>query len=165
MNWYILYCLSARTEKLVKSLNQEDNLYAFIPRLEYYRRDIKGYALKPLFPSYIFVKSRLNQAEFDSIIRNMKEEKDGLIKQLKYNDVSALREEEITMFEKLLDDQYILTMSKAFIKDKKASITEGPLKYFENNIMKVDRHNQLAYLDLKFMGRYILAGLFIKGRI
>ena len=52
-------------------------------------------------------------------------------------------------------------MSQAYLQDGKAVIIEGPLKSFENNIVKVDRHNQYAYLDLSFMDRRIKVGLNI----
>lgn len=165
MNWYILFSLTQKSEKLVKQLNTKKDIYAFIPQMEYYRRDIKDNALKPLFPGYVFVKSKLNQNDFDLLLMNMNEEKDGLIKQLKYRDTNALREDEIVLLKKLLDDQYILRMSQANLDNhKKAVIYTGPLRHFEKNIIKVDKHNKMAYLDIKFLDRYIQAGLSIKAK-
>lgn len=161
MNWYILYSLTAKTKKLIKMLNSQGCVFAFIPLIEYYRRDINDYALKPLFSSYIFVKTSLNQQEFDILLMSMKEDKDGLIRQLKYKDTTALSDDEIEMFDKLLDSSYVLRMSQASLINNRAIISHGPLKYFEQDIVKVDKHNQLAYLDLKFMNRYIQAGLVI----
>ena len=165
MNWYILFALSAKLQKLLKILNNKKELYAFIPLIEYYRRDIKGYALKPLFPSYIFIKTKLNQTQFDILLASMKEDKDGLIKQLKYKDVAALSQEEINMFESLLDSFGVLKMSQAYLIHHKAKIIEGPLQDFENEIIKIDKHNQLAYLNLRFMDRHIQAGLNITSKI
>ncbi|WRK55693.1 hypothetical protein SD457_00315 [Coprobacillaceae bacterium CR2/5/TPMF4] len=39
---------------------------------EYYRRDIKGNAIKPLFPGYIFVRSNLEQLDFDQFLLILK---------------------------------------------------------------------------------------------
>ncbi|WP_041140166.1 transcription termination/antitermination NusG family protein [Beduini massiliensis] len=165
MNWYILYVLSNKLQKLLKSLNDQKELHAFIPLIEYYRRDTKGYALKPLFPNYIFIKTGLNQIQFDILLTSMKEDKNGLIKQLKYKDAPALSQEEICMFERLLDSSNVLKMSQAYLIQDKAIITGGPLKNFENDIIKIDKHNQLAFLKLKFMNRYIQAGLNITSKI
>ena len=149
MNWYILFALSAKLQKLLKILNNKKELYAFIPLIEYYRRDIKGYALKPLFPSYIFIKTKLNQTQFDILLASMKEDKDGLIKQLKYKDVAALSQEEINMFEGLLDSFGVLKMSQAYLIHHKAKIIEGPLQDFENEIIKIDKHKKKHWRRLK----------------
>ena len=66
---------------------------------------------------------------------------------------------------KLLNDEGILEMSQAFIEDKRAKVIEGPLIYYQNHIVKVDKHNKLAYLDIEFMNRQILVGLNIKCKI
>lgn len=163
-NWYVLFVLVAKSDKLCSLLNKK-GINAFIPQIEYYRRDIKGNALKPLFPGYIFVKSEMDQSDFDNFLYKLGEQKDGLIKQLKEDGVSALRDEEIEMFNKLLNDEGILEMSQAFIEDKRAKVIEGPLIYYQNHIVKVDKHNKLAYLDIEFMNRQILVGLNIKCKI
>lgn len=165
MNWYILYGLTQKIDTLSTQLNKDKRIYAFIPQLEYFRRDKKVIALKPMFPGYIFVKTSLNQEDFDLLISENKVSKNGLIKQLKYKGTSALRKEEIALLGKLLDDDKILRMSYANLdSQKKAKVYKGPLCYFENNIVKVDKHNQLAYLNIQFMNRNIQAGLVIKAR-
>ena len=73
---------------------------------------------------------------------NLDNEKDGLIKQLVYLDTSALKKEEIEMFNYLLDESYVVKMSQAFLQDGKAKVYHGPLKHFEKNIVKVDKYNQ-----------------------
>lgn len=164
MNWYVLYALSNKFERLIINLNKRDNIEAFISQYEYYRRSIKGCDIKSMFKDYIFVKSTLNQSEFNLLLQNIKEEKDGLIKQLVRDDVSALRKEEIDMFEKLLDDNHIVRMSQAFLQDGKAVVSCGPLKPFENNIVKIDRHNHIARLNLSFMNIDIIVGIIFTGK-
>lgn len=163
-NWYVLFALVAKENKLCTVLTKK-GLNAFIPQMEYYRRDIKGYALKPLFPGYIFVRSEMKQSDFDNFIYKLGEQRDGLIKQLKEDGVSALRDEEIEMFNKLLNSEGILEMSQAFIEDKRAKVISGPLINYQNHIVKIDKHNRLAYLDIEFMNRQILVGLNIKSKI
>lgn len=164
MNWYVLFVLVVKENKLC-SLLRKNGLDAFIPMYEYYRRDIHGNAIKPLFPGYIFVKSNLEQLDFNQFLFNIKEPKDGLIKELKKVDVSALRDDEIKMFEYMLDSKGILKMSQAFIEDKRAKIYNGPLVHYQDHIVKVDKHNKLATLDLEFMDRRFVVGLEITSKI
>lgn len=163
MNWYVLYAMSNKTDKLIDNLNKKTDIEAFVPRYEYYRRNSVNYDIKPMFYGYIFVKSALSQCDFDSLLRNMKEGKDGFIRQLVKDGVSALSEEERDMFEKLLDENHVVRMSQAFLQDGKAKVYQGPLKSFEDNIIKVDKHNHVAYLNLTFMNRTIKASLMITG--
>lgn len=164
MNWYVLFVLANRANQLIKNLNKKDNIEAFIPQYQYYRRITKDYDIKPMFTNYIFVKTLMNQTEFNTFLMNLDNEKDGLIKQLVYLDTSALKEEEIKMFNYLLDESYVVKMSQAFLQDGKAKVYQGPLKHFEKNIIKVDKYNQVAYLNLSFMNRKIKAGLKITSR-
>ena len=41
MNWYVLFVLSNRANQLIKNLNKKDNIEAFIPQYQYYRRITK----------------------------------------------------------------------------------------------------------------------------
>ncbi len=165
MNWYILFSITKKPDKLLRWFNAKEEVNAFIPKIEYYRRDISGLATKPLFPNYIFVQSTLNQKDFDLILIELIKEKNQIIKQLKYQDVSALRKEEIHMLEKLLNKDFILEMSYANLDSmNKAIVYEGPLRYFEKNIIKVDKHNQVAYLNIRFLDKLMQAGLVIKAK-
>ena len=51
-----------------------------------------------MFNNYVFVKTHLNQNEFNDLLLKMREENDGLIKQLKNVDATALTEKEIEFF-------------------------------------------------------------------
>ena len=93
MNWYVLFVLSNRSNQLIKNLNKKDSIEAFIPQYQYYRRVTKDYDVKPMFTNYIFVKTLMNQTEFNTFLMNLDNEKDGLIKQLVYLDTSALKKE------------------------------------------------------------------------
>lgn len=164
MNWYVLFVLVIKQEKLC-SLLRKNGLDAFIPMYEYYRRDIKGNTIKPLFPGYIFIRSEMEQNDFDQFLYNIKESKEGLIKQLKETGVSALRDEEVKMFDCMLNSEGILKMSQAFIENKRAVVYNGPLINYQDHIVKVDKHNKLATLNLEFMDRRIVVGLEITSRI
>lgn len=91
MNWYVLFTLSQKTNQIVSHLNRRDNIDAFIPEYEFYYRKTKEYLIRPMFPNYIFVKTNYNQLDFNIMLNKMGEEKDGVIRQLSKDDVSALR--------------------------------------------------------------------------
>lgn len=165
MNWYVLYIITLKTDWLLRALHKHEDMDAFVPKWEYYRRDKTAWDTKAMFPGYIFIKSTLTQEEFDTEIGKMPELKDGVIRQLKYKDTGALREEEIDMLERLLDEEYVLRLSYGYIENEKVVIYKGPLQYYEENIVKVDKHNRIAYLDISFMDRYIQAGLLVTGKI
>ena len=163
-NWYVLFALVVKENKLCSVLRRK-GLDAFIPKIEYYRRDIKGNTLKMLFPGYIFVRSEMKQSDFDNLLYELGEQRDGLIKQPKDDGVTALRDEEIEMLNKLLNSEGILEMSQAFIEDNKAKVIYGPLIHYQDHIVKIDKHNRIAVLDIEFLNRHILAGLEIKSKI
>ena len=96
----------------------------------------------------------MNQCDFDNFLYKLESQRDGLIEQFK---------EKIELFKMLLNES-ILEMSQAFIEDKRAVVRE-PLIYHQDHIVKFDKNNKLAYLDLEFMNRQILVGLNIKSKI
>lgn len=159
-NWYILFTLATKQNQLCNIIRNQ-GLNAFIPAMEYYRRDIKDIAVKPMFPGYVFVRTDMAQEEFDFMLNKLGDRKEGLIKQLKEEGTPAMREEEIDFFEHLLDDHGVAKMSRAYLQNNRAIVTEGSLKDFQERIVKVDRHNRLAWLDFEFMNRKIQAGLTI----
>lgn len=120
------------------------------------------YIVRPLFPGYLFIKCFMAQNEFDTYLQSMNEEKQGVIKELKKQDVSALTNEEINLFDQLLDENYILKMSEGRMVNGKATVQKGPLHFFEENIVGLDKRNRLAYLNISFLNRNIKAGLWIK---
>jgi transcriptional antiterminator NusG len=162
MNWYVLYTLSQKSNKIITNLNRKKELIAFIPEYEICHRKTKEITIKPMFSNYIFVKTDLNQSEFNDLLLKMKDENDGLIKQLKNCETSALRESEIEFFEMILDEQYVVRLSYGYQENGITHVTKGPLKPFEKHIVKVDKHNQCAYLDLLFFDRRIMLGIDIK---
>lgn len=158
MNWYILFVFSNRAKK-IRDLLISNNIESFIPLYEYYHRSTKSLQLKPLFPNYLFVKTRMEIGEFYDFLRTLSEKSNSLIKLLDKPDVSAMKQTEIQMLEHLMDPAYIVRMSIAYLENRKAIIVKGPLKFFQDNIVKVDKHDRVAYLDLVFMEHRIKLGL------
>lgn len=163
MNWYVLYCLNQKVERIIKNLRNKQ-LEAFVPQCEAIERTSKEKTLKIMFPNYIFVKTYLNQEQFNDLLLSMKDINDGLIKQLRNMEVSALRQSEIEFYNTVLDNQYIIRVSEGYKEDGKTVITSGPLLHYQNHILKVNRHNNTAYLDLTFFDRNIIVGLEIKSK-
>ena len=163
-NWYILFVQTEKQRQLCFFLEQED-VHAFLPMMEYYRRDRKGLAEKPMFPGYIFVQSELTQKEFDSLLDSMEERRWGFIRQLKEEGRSALTEEEKAFFQWLLDDGGTARMSYGYLNPAgKAVITCGPLIGCERHIRKADRHNRLVLMDFAFREEPVKLGLTILTR-
>ena len=160
-NWYILFVQTERQSQLC-SLLEREGVHAFLPMMEYYRRDKKGLAEKPMFPGYIFVQSELDQKEFDSLLDSMEERRWGFIRQLKEEGRSALTEEEKAFFQWLLDDGGTARMSYGYLNPAgKAVITYGPLIGCERHIRKTDRHNRLVLMDFAFREEPVKLGLTI----
>lgn len=162
VNCYILYCQTKKIDQICENFNRQKEIIAFIPRIEEYMRYQERYIVKPLFPGYLFIKSFMSQSEFDFYLQSLNEEKNGIIRELKKQDVSALTNAEINLLDQLLDEEYILKMSEGKIVNRKASIYKGPLQFFEKNIISLDKRNRLAYLNISFLNRNIKAGLWIK---
>ena len=160
-NWYILFVQTEKQSQLCVLLEQE-GVHAFLPMIEYYRRDRRGLAEKPMFPGYIFVRSELTQKEFDDLLDSMEERRWGFIRQLKEEGGAALSEEEKAFFQWLLDDSGTARMSYGYLNPAgKAVITYGPLIDCERHIRKTDRHNRLVLMDFAFREEPVKLGLTI----
>ncbi|WP_050636200.1 transcription termination/antitermination NusG family protein [Candidatus Stoquefichus sp. SB1] len=163
MNCYVLYCQIAKIEKICRTLNQNENIHAYIPRMEKYigSKDIiiDDYIL---FPGYLFVETDFNQLSFNDLLMSLNERRDGIIKELKKPDVSALTDDEIHLLDQLLDEKKVLRMSKGYKQNGKTVITSGPLIHFQNQISKVNTKERCAVLNISFLDRPILACLLLR---
>lgn len=160
-NWYVLFSRIEKQWQLCDLLCEE-GVHAFLPVMEYYRRDRKELDKKPMFPGYIFVRSEMNQKEFDRFLDSMEGRRWGFIKQLKDEGSTALTEEERGFFGTLLDESGEAKMSYGYLDGNgRAVVTHGPLAGFEKLTKKTDRHNHLAYLSFDFFDHPIKIGLTI----
>lgn len=162
-NWFVLFTMVTNQQRVCMALRREE-LNAFLPSMEYYRRDSKSIETKPMFPGYIFIREKLSQTELDRKLEKLAGRAD-YVRQLREEGApSPLTSEEIEMFTQLLDEEGILRMSKAYLnlKTGKAVVTEGPLQKYQDSIVKLDKHNWLAYLELKFMDKNLQAGIEIQ---
>lgn len=162
MNYYVLFCQTLKTEKVCQILNRKKDVHAFIPRMETYIHSKDEIILKVMFPGYLFIETNMNQKEFDILLNLLNEEKDGIIKELKKDDVSALTDDEIKLMYQLLNRNGILKMSEGYKVNGKTIITKGPLLHFQDEIIDTNKRDMFAILDIKFLNRNIKAGLMFK---
>ena len=150
--WYVLYVMGGREKKILELLNQKEDVKAFTPLKEVVHR-IQGKRVivkKPLFPSYVFVETELNPNGFQQSLIQYRSQISGILKELKYeNDISALSAEERAYLEGLMDREHNVRLSKGEILDGEVIITEGPLKGYESNIIRIDRHKRRAILNVR----------------
>lgn len=163
MNYYILFCQTIKTEKVCKRLNEKEELFAYIPRMEKYIRSLDKIVDDiVMFPGYLFVESELDQLDFNTLLLKLDGKRDGIIKELRKVGVSSLRHDEIKLLDQLLDDKKILRMSVGYKKNNKTVVLDGPLTSFQDNIVDVDVKDRLAILNISVLNRNIKAGLYIK---
>lgn len=173
MNWFVLFVLLERQERITQLLTGE-GIDAFSPMLEYYRRDIQTTTEKLMFPGYIFVRSEWSRVRFQEFILGLGDRKKGLVKELHRDqmgkvpaensdyEMAALRPEEIEFLTNIIDENGRVPMSYGFLGKKgKAVVTDGPLKHYDDKICKLDKHNHLAWLELSFFDRQIKMGLTV----
>ena len=159
MNTYVLFCQTLKVEKIAKLLNRKDRIKAIIPKMETYIRKTDEIVLKAMFPGYLFVQSTLGQEEFSILLKSLYEEKDGIIKELKKENVSALTHDEIELLNELLNKNGILEMSYGYKMHGRTIVVKGPLEKFQDNIIDSDKRDMYVILNISFMGRNIKAGV------
>ncbi len=162
MNYYVLYCQTLKCEGVCRRLNGKGKLQAFIPQMESYHRLSNQILLKTMFPGYVFIKSELNQSEFDALLSSLSDERNGIIKELKKSEVSALTKDEIDLYQRLWNQNGILVMSEGYKENGKTIVTKGPLLLFQEEIIATDKRDMVAVLKLTFLDRNIKAGILLK---
>lgn len=152
--WYILYVYGGRETQLCDYLNHVEDIHAFIVQKEVVHKRQGSFftVLQPMFPSYIFVETLLDHACFTQLFNRLRSEKAGLVKELKYDDeIPSLLPEERQYLEHLLNSDNVVETSKGYVEYDKVVITEGPLKGYESSIVKIDRHQRKAELEVKVL--------------
>lgn len=147
----------------------EEHGKAFLPLMEYYRRDRKCIETKLMFLGYIFVRTDLSRSELYDVCKALAKP----VRARLLDDISSLWDketdsicdltaEEESFFDTILDEVGIERMSRGYLDDDdRAVVMEGPLKYFADRIVKLDKRNWLAWLDMKIEGQLVKAGLHI----
>lgn len=158
-NWYVLFVMGGKEKQICEFMNQEYSEWnVFIPVIEItHTKQGKDYLVeKPMFPSYLFVESKIKQQEFQDRLKSIRQKKTGIIKELKFDeDTPALRDYEREYLEGLLNEEHKVVKSIGYIENDQVMITEGPLKGYESHIVRIDRHKKKAVLGLDLLNKEI----------
>ena len=64
-HWYVLLTIRSKEEEVCKYLNENEGIFAFSPKMEFYHRVSKKIQLRTLFGGYVFVVSKLEYIKLD----------------------------------------------------------------------------------------------------
>ena len=68
-------------------------------------------------------------------------------------DIFPLNEEEVAFMKSFGKENHVVEMSTGFIQGEQIFITEGPLQGKEGQIIRIDRHKRVAYLQLSMFNK------------
>lgn len=156
--WYVVQTLSGREHEMLNLLRRRDEGHllkdSFVPSRELARKH-KGEWEKYsdiLFPGYVFVLTEapgaVNElaATLPVFARVMGSEKR----------FTPLDDREELFITKVADsDNHMLRMSTGVIEGDTVTVLRGPLRGYEGNITKIDRHKRLAHLHMEMLGRFV----------
>lgn len=154
----------------------------FIPRMELYRRGDREVRETPVFPGYVFLYTNLNMEETHRMLGKCRPELGVAFRELALEErraggqdypegesddvcvcgLSDINEEETKFLEMLRESDGLLGMSFGYQEGGRYYVAEGPLKAYENQIEKVDKHNRKAFLKFEINGRQARAGFECK---
>jgi transcriptional antiterminator NusG len=159
-NWIVLFVKTGSEKKLVQMLKEKLNAEEYLPFIPVREmpRKKKGVIFKeckPLFLGYIFIQTEIEANLIANKLRPLLVNIDGFYSILHYgddkNDV-ALRESERLPWERMFDSDFCIRGSVGFIEGDEIRITSGALVGMECRIRKIDRHKQIAVVELDMMG-------------
>ncbi|WP_239462696.1 antiterminator LoaP [Collinsella tanakaei] len=157
MRTYVLQVVTGREHKTVAELEHllGDRLRGklFVPRYRFKKR-IKGtweMTEQLLTPGYVFIESSMTDIE--DIARVIREAP-AFARVLAQNGrIVPLSADETQWLDKLTGTSRVVDPSVGFIEGDRVVITQGPLVGLESQIVKIDRHKQLAYIEVRLLGR------------
>lgn len=178
-HYCVLYTQTAKQERLKIALEKafpKDRGMVFLPSMEWWRRGRNEIELKCLFPGYVFIRSDMSMCEMHEFVRVHRSDVCTFIRELGMYEKRAsgenilddggeeyelkdLTEEETKFLDYMLDESGIIRMSSGYRENGRYVVMEGPLKAYEERIADVDKHNRMAYLDFKAIGRVAKAGM------
>ncbi|MBT2288308.1 antiterminator LoaP [Paenibacillus albidus] len=182
MSWYVLYVKSGSESQIKKWIEAKFNrsqIYSVIPKRKVPQKKAgQEYdVVKPLFPGYIFVETKMNFSTYYQLREN------PLIYQtLNYNNLKdrnmrsfdtilidgqaetldesyffkEIPMEEMFIVLNLMQSNDIIEYSQVCIEDSKVIVKSGPLKGMERFIKKIDKHKKRAKVLLTILGSELL---------
>lgn len=158
LNWYVLYVMGGRENAIANYLNKSKELNVFCPQVEVvYRKQGRSQIVKrPMFPSYLFVKSLFTMSEFQNYLKQKRKEKSGIVKELHYEKgIPSLTEKEIQWMVHLMDEEDTVRKSVGIMEGDIVIIESGPLKGYESYIVHINRHKRKATLSFQMLGKEV----------
>ena len=163
--WYVVHTYSGYEnkvktdlEKTIKNRELEDFFFDIIVPMEEQIEIKDGKRktnLKKVFPGYVLIKMIVTEKTW-YIVRNTRGVT-GFVGS--GTDPIPLTDEEIHILTMLMDDKKILRMSYGVLLDNKIHVTRGPLVNMDDYIIKYDKHNRLATLNLNFLNQIWKVGV------
>lgn len=181
----VLYIRVTEQHKLEDFLSRympKERGEVFCPRMEYYKRGEKRVKIRAIFPGYVFVYTDLNMREMHELLKAHRAEINASVGELALRerrsvepdflqrdgtdfeiyDMSDLDAEEAEFLNFLRKGDGLLKMSCGYEEDRRYFVMEGPLKAYEQCILKVDKHNKKAFLTFEYNGHRAQAGFECK---
>ena len=157
--YFCLYCLSSKEETvctameglLDRSSGIEHSVWFPKKEVSERRRGVVSKVEKPMFPSYLFVFWGGEESDFPFFeIRRIP----GVVRFLDYDDGwFALKGKDLAFAEWIHMYGGVIKQSKVILrKGQKVHISEGPLRGFDGNIVKIDRHHKRITLQFDIAG-------------
>jgi len=158
MNWYVINCLTGR-EQEVKNHIQDAGIKAIVPRRVMTEQRCGAWrnVERVVFPSYVFVRAEMTPTDYYTI-RYVP----GVIRILDNNRPKPLQEEEVTLILKLTMDGDPLGISEVFVEGGRVTVSDGPLKGLEGNIIKLDARRFRAKVNITILGEPRIVDLAVK---
>lgn len=157
--WYVIQVRSGTEEQIKiqceKKVPPEIMKRCYIPYYERQRRYKGAWHMEQriLFPGYVFIISD----ELEELFKGLKSVI-GLTKLIGTGqEIVPLTEQEVTLIERLGNDDGLVELSQGIIQGGMTVITSGPLKGLEGCIRRIDRHKRTAQIELELMGRLVEA--------
>lgn len=166
MYWYIIYSKQNSYKQLLDILNRQEDLYAFIPKIEKWFKcsGFAKYELKDMYPGYIFIKSSLDEEHFKAKYEDMLKSMNRLAQLLEKDDYIALKKDEVQLLSSFLNQQDIIVHSQGEYEGNDLKIVDGPLCGLESKIKKINRHKRIARVDCHLLGMDMVLPLEVMNR-
>ena len=136
--WIVVYT-KPRHEKIVSKKLIQKNYQIYLPIIKQRRKwsDRKKWVELPLFKSYLFIKTELNNTL--PILKTK-----GIIKIVKFGEsIAIVKNNSIRSIQLMLDGGYIPKITDYFIKGDNVVVKDGPLKDIQGEVVRIDGKDRL----------------------
>lgn len=167
MSWYVIFVETGYEEafcyyidKITKNLYEEIQYNFLVPKRKIYERKkgIRQEVIRTMFPGYVLINTN-HIVDFFMQVKNSPHVIRFLTQE---NYFLEVKEEEIEKILSLVNSYGLIELSKAFIKDDKVVIIEGPLLGMEGIIKKIDKRKGRVKVDISINENNLLIDLGIE---